>query len=256
MSEYRYHNTPARLDAWRKCSYRKPEEKLPPGYFGALSPASVNREPMDKATGKPRTPTFNYGDGLGGRTERPFRFVGFADEVKEARIRHTGWYGDDEATGFDMYRGVVFQIPARGGNTLYLAGTEWGEQGARGSFETGGGWIEIGRGDVYESKEDAARAADSIAERAAEAEREYQLEESERIRAEEEEAEEAREREEEEHATATATALESVLKLAGEVCNATGEPGTVSEPMRQLIGQLEDALHEYDSLTAETSDTE
>ena len=70
MSEYHYHNTPARLAAWRQCSYRKPEEKLPPGYFGALSPASVNREPLDEH-GKPRTPTFNYGDGLGGRTERP-----------------------------------------------------------------------------------------------------------------------------------------------------------------------------------------
>lgn len=250
MSEYRYHNTPARLAAWRQCSYRKPEEKLPPGYFGALSPASVNREPLDEH-GKPRTPTFNYGDGLGGRTERPFRFVGFADEVEDARIRHTGWFGDDEGSGHSMYRGVVFQIPARGGNTQYLAGVEWGEQGAKGRFETGRGWIDIGRGDIYESKEDAARAADSMAENAAEHEREYQREE-ERKRAEEEEREEAeRVAQEEEQERAETTARESVLKLAGEVCNLAGH---TSGPLGDAINRLEEALHEYDSLTGEVAE--
>lgn len=214
---YRYGNTRARLQAWRKWSadmregYAKrgaqsPAEyepgKLPPRWFGQLSPASVNRAPTDH-NGKPRTPTYNYGDGLGtGRTpDRPFRFVGFADEV--VRLRHTGWFGDDE--GHDIYRGVVFQLPARDGNTQYLAGVEWGES-SRSGFDTGGGWIEIGRGDVYESKEDAAHAADSMAQYAGEEARE----EDARQREEEEEAERLAEEEEE---------RQRAEELAGHVAN-------------------------------------
>lgn len=266
--EYRYASTPIRLAAWRKYAAENtarylergapaPAEyapgTLPPNWFGRTSPASVNREPYEPDGRTPRTPTYNYGEGLGtGRTpSRPFRFVGFADEV--VRLRHTGWYADEH--GDNLIRGVVFQIPARGGNPQYLAGCEWGESSRKG-FDSGGGWIEIGRGDIYESKEDAARAADSIAERAAEAEREYQEAESARIREEEEEAERKAEEEEAEHSAKVAAALERTLRAAGEVVNATGEPGALptSSPLRPLIDGLEEALEEYDSLTATPAD--
>jgi hypothetical protein len=262
---YHYHNTPARLAAWRKHAaemaalYVKrgadvPEEyarpSLPRPSFGQVSPASVNREPYESDGKTPRTPTYNYGEGLGGKTVRPFRFKGFADEC-EGGPDHTGWYGDDEGSGYTMFRGVVFQIPGREGEPIYLAGCEWGEQGARGKFDTGGGWIEIGRGDTYDNERDAARAADSIAEHAAEAERDYQREE----RAKEDAAEETREREEaeriERHEAAVAAALESTLKLAGQVCNLTGHPGSIPEPLHTMIGKMQDALHEYDSLMLE-----
>jgi len=264
---YRYSSSRVRLDAWRKWSaeiregYAKrgassPAEyepgTLPPKWFGALSPASVNHEPTDP-DGKPRTPTYNYGDGLGtGRTpDRPFRFVGFADEV--VRLNHTGWFADEH--GDTIYRGVVFQLPARGGNTIYLAGAEWGESSRKG-FDTGGGWIEIGPRDMYESKEDAAHAANSIAEYAAEAEREYQEAERARIEEEEEEAERLAEEKEAEHASAVASTLETVLKTAGEVCNSIGAPGCdiIPDDVRALIDRLEDALNEYDTLTAQPAE--
>lgn len=210
MSIYRYRNTPARLKAWRKYRNDYPDSNkgaLPPGWFGRVSPATPNRKPYESDGKTPRTPTYNYGDGIGGDIDRsrPFRFVGYSDEVLS--LRHTGWFGDDEGSGFSVLRGVVFQIPARGGRSQYLAGVEWGENGARGKFESGGGWIEIGRGDIYESKEDAARAADSLAENAAEVEREYHRKEAERV---EREEEEAAEREEAERANVIAGHLSRI----------------------------------------------
>lgn len=194
---YKYRNTAARLAAWRKHAkemaalyakrgaevppeYARPT--LPPGYFGQQSPPTPTRDE--------RGARYHYGEGLGPdiADSRPgFRFRGYADEVVD--LRHTGWYGDDEGTGFTMFRGVVYQIPARGGATQYLAGYEWGESGARSSFHGGGGTIAIGRGDIYESDRDAAYAADSMAERAAEDERDYQREQREEEEREEEERE-------------------------------------------------------------------
>jgi hypothetical protein len=266
--EYRYASTPIRLAAWRKYAAEitarylergapAPAEyapgTLPPAWFGAISPASVNREPYESDGRTARTPTYNYGDSLGGNISRPFRFVGFADEVPGVRIRHRGWYADEH--GYTIYRGAVFQIPARGGNPQYLAGVEWGESSPKG-FDSGGGWIAIGRGNIYKSKEDAARAADSMAEYAAERAREEDAAERERIREEEEEAKRKAEEEEAEHSAKVAAALERVLRLAGEVANATGEPGALptSSPLRPLIDALEEALEEYDSLMAEPAD--
>lgn len=266
--EYRYASTPIRLAAWRKYAAEAtarylergapaPAEyapgTLPPNWFGRVSEDSVNREPYKPDGRTPRTPTYNYGDGLGGNISRPFRFVGFADEVEGVRIRHTGWYADEH--GDTLYRGAVFQIPARGGNPQYLAGVEWGESSRKG-FDSGGGWIDIGRGDIHESKEDAARCADSMAENAAERAREEDAAERERIREEEDAAERKAEEEEAEHSAKVAAALERTLRAAGEVVNATGEPGAMptSSPLRPLIDGLEEALEEYDSLTAESAD--
>lgn len=48
------------------------------------------------------------------------RFVGFADELAP-RIKHKGWYTDPEGFG-EVYRGAVWQLPARNGECLYVAG--------------------------------------------------------------------------------------------------------------------------------------
>lgn len=105
------------------------------------------------------------------------RFVGYADEL--ARLDHTGWYSD--ASQDAMMRGVVVQLPARGGCAQYLAGYEdaygngyilavprrgaifQGEKGGAGEYEA------KSSGDARE----AARRADRIAEREAEEARDY-----------------------------------------------------------------------------------
>jgi hypothetical protein len=83
----------------------------------------------------------------------------WCDEVEGVRIDHTGWFTDDEGTG-DKIRGLVMRLPHGHG---FLAGWSMGESMAS-VIET----------DVYDSETDAAHAADSIAENAAEKEREYQ----------------------------------------------------------------------------------
>lgn len=258
---HRFPNTAARLAAWRSYaakaaqSYRDrgapvPDEyepgRLPGRWFGQLSPPTVTRDE--------RGARLHYGDGIGGdivRSRPAFRFVGYADEC--IRLGHTGWYGDAAGEGFNTWRGVVFQLPAKDGAERFLAGAEWGDSSGR-TFDVGGGFLDIdGAGCIYESKEDAAHAAESIAQNTAEADRE----EDERFRAEEaerEEAEEAeRERLEAEHAERVAERLEATLRLAGEVCNAMGDPAvndSAHPDLRDLIGQLEVALHEYDAEAA------
>lgn len=203
-SPYTHYNTAIRLAAWRKYKAKHPylvsDKPLPPSWFGAISGMTVNTNLLDHE-GRERTPTVCYSDGLGheGEIDRPFRFTGFAHEV--ISLRPTGRYGDDD--GGQLCRGVVFQLPSRRGQAIFLAGVEWGEAIRSGSgFDSGGGWIEIGRGDTYDCKEDAAHAADRLAEIAAEREREYQeecrREEEEREQEELIEQEEEAQREEEE----------------------------------------------------------
>ena len=95
-----------------------------------------------------------------------------------------GWYtdpyGDVFRDGTGLVWGVVYQLPARNGCARFVAGYQFGGQ-------DGGPCLDLGN--VYESESmrgadcaptdhddarDAARAADSMAERAAEQEREYQ----------------------------------------------------------------------------------
>ncbi len=49
------------------------------------------------------------------------RFVGFADELAPRAIGHTGWHTVTVGSG-EVYRGAVWQLPARGGQCLYIAG--------------------------------------------------------------------------------------------------------------------------------------
>lgn len=88
------------------------------------------------------------------------RKIGFADEV--LHLRQTGWYID----GFqdETYRGIVFQLPAKDGQTRHLAGYVY-------SNNPDAALVDMG---ILDDKEQAAYAADSMAERDAEREREYQ----------------------------------------------------------------------------------
>jgi hypothetical protein len=79
-----------------------------------------------------------------------------ADSV--IRLNHDGWYCDQFQDG-TMY-GVVARLPRSRG---FLAGYSMGPQMSTGFDST-----------IYETADDAARAADSEAETAAEREREYQ----------------------------------------------------------------------------------
>jgi len=84
-------------------------------------------------------------------------------------LRHSGWYCDEECHGI-MY-GVVAILPRSRG---FLAGWSLGE-GMATSFD----------GFVWDTIEDAARAADEEARVAADREREFQVEENRRLDAEE-----------------------------------------------------------------------
>lgn len=83
------------------------------------------------------------------------RRIGFADEI--ARLNHRGWFiHDDEGMSGEVYRGIVFQLPARrGGLPRYVIGYDDpnNDDCALLCFE-----------DQYLEKEEAARAADRFAE--------------------------------------------------------------------------------------------
>lgn len=183
------------LAAWRKYPYRSTTADngpIPPKGWGLESSWTMRRD--DPAHPR-QSPRLYFGNGIGGADDTPFRNKQWADEVDGVRIDHTGWYADDE--GNSQWRGVVVQIPGKGGATRFLAGAIWGEP-TRKDFGDGGGFIECGRGDVYGDAADAARAADSLAEYAAQDEREYREKED----AAEREAEAEAEREESENAAA------------------------------------------------------
>ena len=92
---------------------------------------------------------------------RGLRLVGFADEI--ARIGHKGWYTDDDCA-FETYRGIVYQLPARRGQTQYVYGYA----------DPNNDDCALLCFDVEADKADAARAADRFAEVCAETERDYQ----------------------------------------------------------------------------------
>lgn len=93
-----------------------------------------------------------------------FRDVGAASDI--VRSLPDGYYTDEFQDG--TYSGHVWQLPARSGEPQYIAGYA----------ETDAGYVCLdctaGRLNVYAEKEDAARAADGLAESNAETEREYQ----------------------------------------------------------------------------------
>ena len=88
---------------------------------------------------------------------QPFTRWEWCDNVDGARIGHTGWWADEYRDS--KIRGIVVRLP----HGRFLAGWSMGK-GMASSIDA----------DVYDDIVDAARAADSIAENAADAEREYQ----------------------------------------------------------------------------------
>ena len=88
------------------------------------------------------------------------RFVAFADEILS--LNYTGWFTSEFQD--ETLRGVVYQLPSRQGCEQYVYG--YNDPCIDGSA--------LLSFDVSEDKENAARWADNIAERAAEEERDYQ----------------------------------------------------------------------------------
>lgn len=111
------------------------------------------------------------------------RLVGLAHEVSPAgyaysrnAVEHTGWYlSDDNWTGKTV-AGVVYQLPGKNGRARYLAGyaDPWNDGAACLSIEVIEGDARDSSWDSDDGLRDAAREADSIAERMAEKERDYQ----------------------------------------------------------------------------------
>ncbi len=110
------------------------------------------------------------------------RFVGWADELPGGPD-HTGWYTDDCGDGMTL-RGGVWQLPGKGGAARLLYG--YTEFEGRGEMNPGSAALCVsdivtapgqseweGVRDLPELR-DAARWADSVAERMAEQERDYQ----------------------------------------------------------------------------------
>jgi hypothetical protein len=92
----------------------------------------------------------------------------WADECDGARIRHTGWFCDEDQC--TKIRGIVMRLPRGRG---FLAGWSMGE----GMAST------VDYSPIFDNAADAAACADSMAENAADNEREYQARESARVEA-------------------------------------------------------------------------
>lgn len=108
------------------------------------------------------------------------RFVGLAHSII-VRLGHTGWYTMEDYRD-ELARGVVYLLP----HGRYIAAMA----DPCNSHKDGTGPCVIeckpnGQPYIYGDKEDAARAADSLAEVYAEGEREYRRQESERMALEE-----------------------------------------------------------------------
>ena len=101
-----------------------------------------------------------------------WRDVGYADEVYSGRaIDHHGWFTSADGWTGDVYRGHVWQLPARDGVPQYVAGyTEANDSKDSGYVVLCASGCNL---ELFDDKDDAARAGDALAERMAEQEREY-----------------------------------------------------------------------------------
>lgn len=119
------------------------------------------------------------------------RFVGWQDELRtRTRDTHSGWFTQPDGWDGEVYRGCVYQLPARNGRARYVPAyregstgrkkNDWsdtcGEHSAALDFSNvmhGTRGENTSRYDTADTLLDAARAADSLAESAAEKAREY-----------------------------------------------------------------------------------
>lgn len=141
------------------------------------------------------------GEGCDGRTFRAFgedrmrwiedpgskglRFCGLAHDLRHNNedggyrsrgvVNHSGWFLDPDGRG-ETVAGVVYQLPGKDGRARFLAGYADpfnSDDDGRGPACLSLTVYESDGSDPAEGEADAARAADGIAERMAEAEREY-----------------------------------------------------------------------------------
>ena len=94
----------------------------------------------------------------------PFNLEGDADHI--LRLGHSGWYCDDNQ--FETIQGVVLSYHRKNEKTkkrelVFIPAVQWSDRDG----------VTIWPNEIYNEKEDAARAADSYAESIAEEEREY-----------------------------------------------------------------------------------
>lgn len=165
------------------------------------------------------------------------RFVGNADDL--ARIDHKGWYIDSHQS--ETIRGVVYQLPARDGKCVYVAGHD--DANNPGTAHLDFSDLIYGEADDSDNaKRDAARRADSIAENTAESMREY------------DEAWQAGSRAAELHGEAIET-RESLLAFLKDVrakraalCDAPALIEAAREHVSDLIEQMQKARAKRDSL--------
>lgn len=166
----------------------------------AINPALIRRLELKKQ-GKYKSPfdlsyssrwggqVFRVGENVGYRytfgrwhecPETPFRFIGLAHEI--VWLGHTGWYTLHDDCG-ETARGVVYMMP----HGKYIAAIA--DACNAGKDGRGPCIVEVKENGVpffYDSREDAARNADSFAESYAEGAREFDRIESERMRLEDE----------------------------------------------------------------------
>ncbi len=110
------------------------------------------------------------------------RFIGWSDELRQTRDRHTGWFLYPDGDPGETARGCVYQLPARDGRPIYVEAIRTGDMGEQGaalvflaSRHVGEkGEAEYVGPDHYGAHRDAAAGADEEARIYAEKEREYQ----------------------------------------------------------------------------------
>lgn len=115
-----------------------------------------------------------------------FRFVGNVEPDGRrgswSRDDDSGWYADPFGEGWNLCRGVVYQLPGRDGKARFVAGYAFKEECGGPALDLGHVFTEDMRGAWgcdqdprnTDAARDAAAHADALAKEAAESEREYQ----------------------------------------------------------------------------------
>lgn len=202
---------------WRRPDWRRPDWRREP--FGTGGQGNWFKSEEWHAT--PQYCSWGEPDLRGGQR---------ADEV--IRLNHLGWFADYE--GRVAYFGMVYQLPGKGRAERWVAGYA-GE-------ESGSVILDVGhRRCIYEDRADAARAADSFAENAAESAREYEA----KCLA-EQDIEDARERIHQVNQQTLPIVREArATKLSPAIC------GAVKDRIRDLIAERREAFETIDRRQAD-----
>lgn len=188
--------------------------------------------------------TFKVGENVGYRStfgrwhecpETPFRFVGLAHKI--ANLRHTGWFTRHEEYS-ETARGVVYLLP-HGRFIAAIADPFQTDKEGQGPCI-----VEVnasGSPYLYESQEEAARAADGFAERYAESSREDDRVESER---------QAKEQEIEDAKAALADARKEARELLAEIRASKLSPGLCERMKREFRNLRRDMREAFQTIHA------